>query len=219
MQVSLICLLLLASSIELQGHGEIKKAVKTTKDQPPIYWFGRRVYPRPRHSNIVYAVCEMEPSWDLATDLPSVSGHMLFSQSYPHGRLQAYVNLQGFPLSAANSLHPMQVHQYGVVNGSCPSTGPYYNPHGVNHPHHPGNFNNFHVRNGQIVKYLRNLRANLFGRDSILGRAVVIHEKEDDLWLGGNQGSLETGNSGRRLACGTIAVSNGDLWKEMTSKM
>ncbi|XP_032887789.1 extracellular superoxide dismutase [Cu-Zn] [Amblyraja radiata] len=219
MQVSSIYLLLLASTIVLLGHGERSKPVKPTKATVPIYWFGRQVYLRPKQSNIVYAVCEMEASSVLATDLPSVSGYMLFSQSYPHGRLQAYVNLEGFPLSAAKSLHGMHVHQYGVLNGSCPSTGPHYNPYGVNHPQRPGDFNNFQVQNGKIVKYMRNLRANLFGRDSILGRAVVLREKEDDLGVGGNQESLETGHSGRGLTCGTIAVSNGDLWKEAAPKM
>ncbi|ROT67064.1 copper/zinc superoxide dismutase isoform 5 [Penaeus vannamei] len=44
----------------------------------------------------------------------------------------------------------------------------------------------------------------LFGWYSVLGRAVVVHAGEDDLGLGGDSGSLSTGNAGGRVACCTI---------------
>ena len=37
--------------------------------------------------------------------------------------------------------------------------------------------------------------------DNILGRAIVVHAGEDDLGLGGDEGSLATGNAGARVAC------------------
>lgn len=44
----------------------------------------------------------------------------------------------------------------------------------------------------------------LSGSRSIVGRALVVHEKMDDLGRGGNADSLTTGNSGSRIACTVI---------------
>lgn len=44
----------------------------------------------------------------------------------------------------------------------------------------------------------------LYGETSVIGRGCMVHAGEDDLGLGGNAGSLKTGNAGSRVACGTI---------------
>lgn len=49
---------------------------------------------------------------------------------------------------------------------------------------------------------------SLFGENSVLGRSMVVHAKEDDLGRGGDEESKKTGNSGKRLACGVIGLSD-----------
>ncbi|NXA30885.1 SODE dismutase, partial [Eudromia elegans] len=161
---------------------------------------------------IIYATCEMLPSPKIDADKPQVTGQVLFKQHYLHGRLEAIFDLNGFPLENNQSGRAIHIHQLGDLSDGCDSTGGHYNPFGVNHPRHPGDFGNFFPKEGKIRKYKPNLFATMLGPYSILGRSVVIHEQEDDMGKGNNKASLENGNAGRRLACCVIGVSNKNLW-------
>lgn len=46
----------------------------------------------------------------------------------------------------------------------------------------------------------------MYGPFGVIGRTVVLHQLEDDLGLGGDAGSLATGNAGSRIACGVIGI-------------
>ena len=58
-----------------------------------------------------------------------------------------------------------------------------------------------------IADKIYDTKIKLSGKNSIVGRSVVIHADRDDLGLGGNAESLKTGNAGSRIACGVIGLS------------
>ncbi|XP_020636087.1 extracellular superoxide dismutase [Cu-Zn] [Pogona vitticeps] len=159
-----------------------------------------------------YAVCVVKPNTKLDADKPQVTGHVLFKQAYPYGKLEAVFYLDGFPAGTNLSGRAIHVHQHGDLSDSCDSAGGHYNPFKVNHPKHPGDFGNFYSKGGKIIKYKSNLTATLFGPHTIIGRSIVIHEQEDDLGKGSNKASLENGNAGKRLACCVIGTSNKNQW-------
>ena len=49
-------------------------------------------------------------------------------------------------------------------------------------------------------------QATLEGEVNITGKAIVIHEGEDDLGLGEDTGSTVTGNAGGRSGCCVITL-------------
>ncbi|KAK2918923.1 extracellular superoxide dismutase [Cu-Zn]-like [Channa argus] len=164
-----------------------------------------------QHNSTLYAACKMRPSTSLPEGLPKVYGQVLFKQDYPQGKLKVLLRFNGFPREDNPEPRAVHIHQYGDLSRGCDLTGGHYNPHGVHHPNHPGDFGNFEPQEGKINAMIES-EAQLFGGLSVIGRAVVIHEKMDDLGQGGDAGSLLHGNAGRRLACCIIGVSSTSLW-------
>lgn len=164
-----------------------------------------------QHNGTLYAACKMRPSTSLPEDLPKVYGLALFKQDYPQGKLTVLLRFSGFPREGVPEPRAVHIHQYGDLSQACDSTGGHYNPYGVHHPNHPGDFGNFEPQQGKINAMIDS-EATLFGALSVIGRAVVVHEKIDDLGRGGDAGSLLHGNAGRRLGCCIIGISSLKLW-------
>ncbi|XP_051547960.1 extracellular superoxide dismutase [Cu-Zn]-like isoform X7 [Myxocyprinus asiaticus] len=163
-------------------------------------------------NNTIYAICEVTPIPNLPTGQPEIFGQVLFKQVFPNGTLQVIINLRGLPTDdhQARAIH---IHQFGDFSQGCDSTGPHYNPKGVDHPGHPGDFGNFVSKQGIIRHFLELPEGKLFGSQSILGRAVVVHEKEDDLGMGSDEESKLSGNAGKRIAGCVIGISSPCLWQ------
>jgi len=58
--------------------------------------------------------------------------------------------------------------------------------------------------NGDAVIDATYAGVSLIGRDSIVGRAFVVHVGQDDLGKGGDDGSRATGNAGSHFTCGVV---------------
>lgn len=109
-----------------------------------------------------------------------------------------------------SGLHGFHVHRCGDLSQGCASLCDHYNPDGMQHGgrddsiHHAGDLGNIYVnRNGACDDSFITYN---FVLSEIVGRSLVIHEKEDDLGRGGNAESLKTGNAGARITCGLIGI-------------
>ncbi|URE27115.1 hypothetical protein MUK42_14179, partial [Musa troglodytarum] len=106
-------------------------------------------------------------------------------------------------------LHGFHLHEYGDTTNGCISTGAHFNPNKMTHGapedevRHAGDLGNI-VANSEGVAEATKVdnQIPLSGPNSVVGRAFVVHELEDDLGKGGHELSLTTGNAGGRLACG-----------------
>ncbi|PFX34183.1 Superoxide dismutase [Cu-Zn] [Stylophora pistillata] len=73
---------------------------------------------------------------------------------------------------------------------------------------HHGDLGNITAGPDGVAKIdIRDKLVSVVGVDSVVGRTIVVHAKQDDLGKGGNDESLKTGNAGARLACGVIGLT------------
>jgi len=110
--------------------------------------------------------------------------------------------------------HGFHIHEFGDIT-TCGDAGGHYNPDKANHgapgnskgKRHVGDLGNIQAENGKEASIdITDSIISLWGERSIIGRAIVVHEDIDDLGLGGDEGSITTGNAGIRVACGVIGI-------------
>jgi Cu-Zn family superoxide dismutase len=102
--------------------------------------------------------------------------------------------------------HGFHIHEKGdcsAPDGS--SAGPHFNPANKHHgapgdtARHVGDLGNLEAdRDGKAHLEMLDTLLTFEGANSIIGRAVIVHEKADDFK------TQPTGNAGGRLACGVI---------------
>ena len=140
-----------------------------------------------------------------------VGGVITFEQEAEGGP----TTIKGKLLGLKAGKHGFHIHQWGDLSDGCKSAGPHFNPFGKTHAgptdtnRHVGDLGNIEVKaDGQETEVnITDSLVQLVGQHSVIGRSVVVHEKEDDLGKGGNEESLKTGNAGGRVGCGVIGIA------------
>lgn len=176
--------------------------------QPPSYSF----YDAPQYvpTHAPYAVHPLTAVAQLKGD-GGVEGVVILVQPHPPS---GPVFLSGNITGLAAGKHGFHIHTYGDLRDGCKSAGSHFNPYQTNHGgpvdpfRHIGDLGNIEAgEDGTVKLQISDHAIALSGPLSVVGRSIVIHEKEDDLGRGGDQESLKTGNAGNRLACGIIGVA------------
>lgn len=132
----------------------------------------------------------------------SVTGKVIFTQ-LPSGetRVEAWIQ------NAAPGNHGFHLHEKGDCSAvDATSAGGHFNAAGNPHAgpadekHHNGDFGNIEI--GADGKGQMNIKTNMLtvlpGPNSVVGKAVIFHDKEDDLK------TQPTGNAGARFGCGVV---------------
>lgn len=132
-----------------------------------------------------------------------ISGTVRF-QKVPGG-VKIIADIEGLE---ANSKHGFHLHEFGDISGQgAMGAGDHFNPeslpHGMpdNPQRHAGDFGNLTAdSDGKATAELTVKNISLAEKTPILGRALIIHSKQDD-------GSQPSGNSGARIAAGVVGIS------------
>lgn len=151
------------------------------------------------------AVVDVKALGEDGTPMDGPRGTLMLEQ-LPEG-----VRVTGSISGLTPGLHGFHVHEKGDLRKGCASAGAHFNPYVVNHGgpndplRHVGDLGNIQVGEDGVANiegldpYL-----TLMGVRGAIGRAMVVHEKPDDLGRGGTEDSIKTGSSGARVACGVI---------------
>ena len=138
----------------------------------------------------------------------NISGVVYFKEK--NNGLRINYDIQGL----RDGHHGFHIHESGNILHGCDSACAHFNPFGKNHgglhskERHAGDLGNI-VSKNNISKgslFAKDLSLKASNITSVLGRMILIHQDKDDLGKGENDESKKTGNAGKRLACGIIAV-------------
>ncbi len=143
----------------------------------------------------------------------NVTGIIKFSQK--NKKVKVEFEIEGL----SDGKHGFHIHEYGDLTDECNSACSHFNPNNTNHggrnskERHVGDLGNVISKNKLAKGYFYDNQISLdfHHKHCIIGRAVIVHEDEDDLGKGKGdkkEESLKTGNAGKRLACGVIGLTN-----------
>jgi superoxide dismutase, Cu-Zn family len=141
------------------------------------------------------ATCVLSP-----TQGNNVSGSVTFTKVKEGVKVVA--DIQGL----SKGKHGFHIHDKGDCSApDASSAGGHFNPESMNHGappdmmRHVGDLGNITAdASGKAHYEYVDLMLALDGKNSIIGKSIIVHEMEDDLV------TQPTGNSGKRVACGVI---------------
>lgn len=149
-------------------------------------------------TDLLSAICILYP-----TEGNKTSGIVEFTET-PEG-IKIVANVKGL----TPGKHGFHIHEFGDCSSlDGKSAGGHFNPDNKKHgspdgsERHVGDLGNL-VANKEGEAHYERLDSyiSFTGKNSIIGRAIIVHSGEDDLT------SQPTGNAGARLACGVIGMA------------
>jgi superoxide dismutase, Cu-Zn family len=149
-------------------------------------------------SGTMKAIALLSPAQD-----KSVKGVVTFTQT--EKGVKVYAHLEGL----TPGKHGFHIHEFGDCSSpDLTSAGGHFNPTKMNHGaptdemRHSGDLGNIVAdEKGMAILEWVDPMMQLSGPNSIIGHAVIVHAKEDDLK------TQPTGNAGAREACGVIGIA------------
>jgi len=108
--------------------------------------------------------------------------------------------------------HGFHVHKLGNLGSDCVEASGHFNPFAKQHgaptdsDRHVGDLGNIDFFHGHVRFNVTDYQVKLRGPVSVVGRAIVVHAKEDDLGRGMATDSKKTGDAGPRIACCVIGI-------------
>lgn len=133
--------------------------------------------------------------------VPTLSGLVRFYNT-PYGGTLVEAELFGLPggTQPGNSgFYGMHIHENGDCGDNFQNVGGHWNPGSAQHPWHAGDLLPLFSNQGYAWIAFYDKR---FLIPEILGKAVVIHRMHDDFH------SQPAGNSGEKIGCGLIRLTN-----------
>lgn len=156
------------------------------------------------------------------------SGTVKFHQCSPKHKTLIIFDISDLPVNTTRGIH---IHRLGDLTKGCASLCQHWDPnpkqrHGsvelFGADRHVGDLVNNIVSdsNGQVKFSYYDDLVGLFSPYSVIGRSVVIHDRQDDLGIfrdeHGEDGNFtkraeesgKTGNAGARVACAVIGITD-----------
>ncbi|CAK1552613.1 unnamed protein product [Leptosia nina] len=137
-----------------------------------------------------------------------INGNLTFTQLDANK-----VRVEGVIVGLPAGQYGFHIHEKGDLSGGCATAGPHFNPEKKQHGHpndenrHVGDLGNVVFDENAVARIdFVDSKLSLYGPHSILGRAVVLHESDDDYGRTDHPDSKTTGNAGGRAACGVVGL-------------